>query len=325
VNKEIEGIIHFASDVDNVEISSLSVDQSVGRSGHEVLKIRFYQGNQHRKLFCKIYNNEDPLFNNKQLIRVESFALRRTHSVGIPGPQVIATDVSGNVLGKPLLITSLIEGVTLEDVLKKTTKSGQSIDNAISVIQEPLSQLGSITKHDSKFGPLFTPSWIGKIKDIKEFMKMGIYREFWRAGMLDEKYIFHSDWARGVHNWTSKVIEQFKPSKYQLCHGDFCANNIMVTQENGVGKIKLSAIVDWEYAHWSVPEVDIGDFFASLSVFTDIQYLFNSVKDFITKSVDSDLVKVAMVHRIMIQLNQRSASWDNRKIFTERINNIMNL
>lgn len=324
MNREIDRIIDFASDTGN-EISSLSVEQTVGQSGHEILKIRFLQGNHTKQLFCKIYNNKDHFFDDKQMIKVESYALRRAHSVGIPGPQVIATDVSGDVVGKPLLVTSFVEGETLSSVLEKADNKRLLVDNAIAAIREPIIKMQSITNRNTQFGPIFTPSWIGDVSNMKEFMMMGLYREFWRAKMLDENYTFLSDWAHKVNRWTSGAIERFTPAKYQLCHGDFCVNNIVVALNKDYSKVNLTAVVDWEYAHWSVAEIDVGNFLASLSPYIDTKDILISASKLIPEKLDKDLVKVAIVHRIMIQMNQKGISEEKKQIFAKRINSILDL
>lgn len=306
------------------ESEVLSVDEAVGDLGHRTLRISYLTGEIPTDIYVKIYNNSDPLFDNTQLSRSEAFALRRVNEVGVLVPRILAADIGGKLIGQPMLVISVVEGQSLNGFLDESPiESNQNIvEGTFQEIITVAKKLGQIKSPGNKFGNIFKPGWIGDIDNNQEYLRMGMLREFWRSGMIDESYVFQSDWAQDVYSWVSGVLMRQKEDSYQLCHGDLCANNIIGIEGNDMG-FSVSGIIDWEFAHWGVPEIDLGDYLASVSRFVDSRWQQDALQVLEGNGFNIEVVKVAMMHRLMLLSNRSGGTNESVEIFRKRINDMV--
>lgn len=268
MNKELAIIIDFVNGqiIGSSKVIINSADGNIGESGHHTFKIGYQQGKIKHFVFAKVYNIAEKLFDDIQTIKAEVYALSRTYAVGIPSPELIGADIQGERIGKPIIVTSGADGAPLDGYFEKVSVSQREriADESFSSMLDLITRLGNIKSSNNSFGPLFAPSWIKDVNSFQQFLTKGLYREFWRRGMLDETYTFHSNWAEKTFNWASGLIEDSQLRDFQLYHGNLDGTNLLFDYDKK-GTLKLAGVVDWEYAYWGPPEKDLGDFLASIT------------------------------------------------------------
>lgn len=317
MNKEVIDIVYFTDGFtsNSPDIHLISVEESTGRSGNHTFKIRYEHSGIKREVFAKAYNITEKLFDDEQMIRAEVYALRRAYSIGIPSPKLIGADIKGKRVKRPTIVTSIVDGLPLDDYFEgaNDTQREKIANQAFNSLIDPIDRLGRIRSPNSSFGPLFKPSWIRDVNNFQEFLTMGLYREFWRRGMLDETYTFHSEWAKTTFDWASNLINGFQLRNFQLCHGDLDGMNLLF-DFGKKGELKLTGIVDWEYAYWGPPEKDWGDFLASTAIYINYaQIKENMLSVLVKKGLDVNTIIVSMVHRLMILSNSKKLNSKDRE------------
>lgn len=328
MNKEIGEILNFHHKnlgVTPSEIEIKGVVEKSGVSGHQAVVVNYKIHGQEYSLFMKMFNRSDTFYNDIELARSEAYALERTAEVSVLAPRLILFDPKGEIMGKPAIVTSQLEGNILSELLaaSKDPEIKEEISRtSFSSMQGVMSGTGKINSPDGKFGSIFSSGWIGEVSTFEDFLTRGLYHEFRRMNMLDKNRVFQSTWAEKVFNWTIGALKDSDHPKLQLCHGDLVTKNIL-GQLNTDGGFNLMGVVDWEYAYWGPAEKDWGDFLASLGVSSDFNHVQNLLSELKQFGIDTKAVAISMVHRWLILLNNENLSAKDRVGILEQINKII--
>jgi aminoglycoside phosphotransferase (APT) family kinase protein len=171
--------------------------------------------------------------------RLEEFAvLRAAFSAGVTVPQPLFACGDAAVVGKPFLVMRRVAGsaagrpITLDPSLEAVRSAlaerlGRELAR-LQTIRPPRADLAFLSPYDGPAG------------QIAEF----------RA------YLDRHPNPRPVLEWALRWAETHRPDPLPpvLCHRDFRTGNYLLDG------IKLSAILDWEFAGWGDPDEDIGWF-----------------------------------------------------------------
>lgn len=294
-------------------------------TGHRLLKVMCASGSEIKYVFVKEYNVNSKHFDAFQMAKTEIYAMDRAKGNNVHAPEVIYSDTSGLDIIKPVVVSSFVDGIPLNIFLDQFTSNEQSmfVRSAHEAFLAELLALRKIKNSDSSFGPIFQPSWIKDISDFNEFLRMGLYREFWRAGMLDESYTFHSDWAKKVFIKCDSLITNFDIQSFNLCHGDPLPKNIIVNRHKN--KVKIAGIIDWEYAYWGVSEKDLGDFLADIALRSDFQKILTNYEQFyVDLGLNTKAIYISLLHRLLIMANNNINPKLDKNFFYSKVDMILN-
>jgi aminoglycoside phosphotransferase (APT) family kinase protein len=170
--------------------------------------------------------------------RPEEFAVvRAAYAAGVTVPEPLFACADGAVLGKPFFVMRRVAGNALGRPI--------TLDPALEPARPRLAErLGCELARIQTIGPsrdlAFLPAYKGPETQIAEF----------RA------YLDAHPNPRPVLEWALRWAETHLPEHLPpvLCHRDFRTGNYML---DGV---RLTAILDWEFAGWGDPDEDIGWF-----------------------------------------------------------------
>jgi aminoglycoside phosphotransferase (APT) family kinase protein len=175
--------------------------------------------------------------------RLDEFAvLKAAHAAGVTVPEPFFACANISVVGKPFFVMRRIAGsaagrpITLDPALETARPAlAEHLGGELArlqTIRPPCADLAFLSPYD------------GPAVQIAEF----------RA------YLDRYQKPRPVLEWALRWAERHLPEPLPpvLCHRDFRTGNYLVV--NGSGGMKLTAILDWEFAGWGDPDEDIGWF-----------------------------------------------------------------
>ncbi len=164
-------------------------------------------------------------------------------------PEVIYSCTSNSPIGKPYTILQWCEGVTLHEIL--TSGSTSDVESAICSAGEMLAAIGKYSFDQSGF---FGSRLIVEQpfdNDPTAFMHKYLADPAVHKRLGNEIYGQISEFI--IDN--AACLKQ-TTTKAALVHGDFNSRNILVKQTHGHWRV--SAILDWEWAHAGTTLFDIG-------------------------------------------------------------------
>lgn len=316
INKDVLTRIIASLSISDQEPNINEIKTFSGESDHTTLKITYTIGDKINSVFLKVYNRHDSFFDNNSLSESEARAITEAEKLNVPAARILVNDIKGTYLGAPLLVFTVINGMNIEEVIN-TKPPSEKRDYAIELLPEILSIVESLRKVKSTFGPISKPSWIRDANSFTDFFKRGMYREFWRMGLLDERYIFKSSWAKNVFEWSIKDSDLMNKLQSGLCHGDLVCKNIFVSPEK-----RINGVVDWEYAYWGPVEKDMGDYIASILYYLNIKDIPSFLTTQSFRNYNLRLVSHMVCHRLLILYNSKTdaPSKIEKEIILQKIN-----
>lgn len=209
--------------------------------------------NSHESFVLRIYSK------NSKGIEVERKILNLLNNK-VPVPQVLFIDSSRSVLEYPFLILSWVNGTQLSVMMDEKNKT--RIPGIGSAVGESLSQIHKVKFPVSGFfDDKLNISQYVKLNAnvflmyIEESLVQGYGNKHLGVELCNEVLRFSQEQSHLINN-----LEE----QNSLVHGDFNPLNILVEERDR--NIKISGVMDWEYAFSGSPLMDIGNFLRYESV-----------------------------------------------------------
>jgi aminoglycoside phosphotransferase (APT) family kinase protein len=174
---------------------------------------------------------------------VDEYSLIKTmYENGVCVPKPLAVDESGKVFGSPILLVEKKPGTIIGHMfnLPKTPSKAIATDIAINLAaihRVPLAAIG--TQVDSA--------------NVRTSEKALAWLEEGHKAWLPLK--MPSPVFETAFEWLRRNVALNDKAPRTLVHGDFGLNNILIHDD------KVSAILDWEFAHVGNPAYDLGYFY----------------------------------------------------------------
>jgi aminoglycoside phosphotransferase (APT) family kinase protein len=205
---------------------------------------------QGKALEGDIVIRRDPLVgtvdNDCHYVRVEYPVIRAAYARGFPAPDAIWVDTEHKLLpGGDFMVMRRAAGVTGGNVFGATTALSEDL---VEVLASSVARLHTLP-------PLL------ELGDLTE----SIRSDSWSMSMADNMHRYVRNWfdiyLSEVHNPSPALVSLFgwmldnvpaAPAPGAMLHGDIGFHNMLI--DNG----KLTALVDWEFAHVGDPAEDLG-------------------------------------------------------------------
>jgi aminoglycoside phosphotransferase (APT) family kinase protein len=175
--------------------------------------------------------------------RKNEFALiRAAHSAGVTVPEPIAFCEDATVLGGPFAVMAKVEGVGFGPKIVKDTSLGGDREALAHEIGRQMALIHAIRPPRAEFAFLGSPPADPMTHEIALM-----------RGMLDDLGLVRPALEWGLA-WLAR--EKLDCAKVTLVHRDFRTGNYMVDASG------VTAVLDWEFAGWGDPMLDLGWFCA---------------------------------------------------------------
>ena len=156
-------------------------------------------------------------------------------------PRIIALSPQPSPLGKDFFIMGYVEGIAQARKLTRHPDKAQFSDRLVTQLGAEMARLHQITEDEM---PL---AWLGRPHQSAESTALAEVRAILdRVGGVHPVLEYGYDWL------VSHLDDWHQDTDYRLCHRDFRTGNFLV--HDG----RMTALLDWEFAGWSVPAEDIG-------------------------------------------------------------------
>jgi len=182
------------------------------------------------------------------LDRAAEFAvLQAGHAAGVAVAEPIVRCADAEVIGRPFLIQRRVPGFAQARKLVRDPALASYGDALAERLGEELARIHKIEPNGSKLAAMPIPAMPIPIGPPAR-VEVGRFR-----AALDG-----ATEARPALEYILAWLDKNAPAarRVALVHGDFRTGNYMVHEQ------KLSAVLDWEFAHWGDPNEDIGWFMA---------------------------------------------------------------
>ena len=207
------------------------VAQLSGGASSATYRVEIEDGSGLRQL---IFQRSAGDMNNSAPRRVQAEVQTRAGALGVPVARVVAITVPGDDLGDGV-VTELVEGEALAPRWLRSPDYAAARDRLTGQCAEALSQLHAAPVSHWADLPLKNGSGAELLADMFDW-----YR---RLGVDVPAFDLAFAWAKPRMPATPASC---------LVHGDFRSGNILVGHEG------LTAVLDWELTHLSVPAEDLG-------------------------------------------------------------------
>jgi len=178
------------------------------------------------------------------LSRAQEYAIfKKALEAGVTVPEPLWLSVDTQWIGKPFFIMRHVAGTAAGHKIVRNDAMGGGRKVLANRLGQELARIHSIKHGQAELGFLSLPTPTPALHRVAEY----------RAA-LDA-----SDMPQPTLEWGLYWLEQNAPPAVKeivLCHNDFRTGNYMVTEKS------LTGILDWEFAAWGDPMVDIGWFCA---------------------------------------------------------------
>lgn len=178
------------------------------------------------------------------LSRAQEYAIfKQAYGIGVTVPEPLWLSVEPQWLGKPFFIMRRVAGTAAGHKIVRNDAMGGGRKVLANRLGQELAHIHSIKFGQAELDFLAQPTPTPALHRVAEY----------RAA-LDA-----SDMPQPTLEWGLYWLEQNAPAAVKelvLCHNDFRTGNYMVTEQS------LTGILDWEFAAWGDPLVDIGWFCA---------------------------------------------------------------
>ena len=167
--------------------------------------------------------------------------IKALHAHGVAVPRPFALEESGSVFGSPFLLVERLPGASIGHMydLPKTRNKRLADDIAV--------RLAAIHKVPlSAFDNRVSGATIKTSEKNLAWIREG-YRN-WQALNMPSA-IYDLAWE-----WLTRNVEVNDKAPRTMVHGDYGFNNLLIDGD------KVSAILDWEFAHIGNPAYDLGYF-----------------------------------------------------------------
>jgi aminoglycoside phosphotransferase (APT) family kinase protein len=175
----------------------------------------------------------------------------------VPVAKVIAVDPSGEVAGEPVLLSTLMPGRMLSQVLAELSESSEhQLTELGRAVGGTLAAIGSVSFDSPGFfsdgGLQPGPAGIEPISDLDAFVRRCLAEGNANGHLSDDD-------QRKLLRIAERATFDLEPLRgsRQLVHSDFNPKNLLVAQRDGTWQV--TAVLDWEYAFSSSPLFDIGN------------------------------------------------------------------
>lgn len=160
----------------------------------------------------------------------EAALLPLARKAGVPVPDLVAADITGEHTGSPAMVTAHVDGETIARRIQRDDRFAAARDQFASDAATALAGIHAID-HEA-------------VPGLIEADQVAQFREIFDA--FGE--------AHPAFELAFRWLEQHRPSSNRqvLVHGDFRLGNLML-DESG-----LAAVLDWELAHVGDPMEDLG-------------------------------------------------------------------
>ncbi len=156
-------------------------------------------------------------------------------------PKIIAISPHPSPLGKGFFIMGYVEGIAQARKLTRHSDKAGFSDRLVVQLGAEMARLHQITEDEM---PL---AWLNRPQDSAERTALDEVRSILdRVGGVHPVLEYGFDWL------VSHLDDWHQDTDYRLCHRDFRTGNFLV--HDG----QMTALLDWEFAGWSVPAEDIG-------------------------------------------------------------------
>ncbi len=187
------------------------------------------------------------------LSRAQEYVIfKEAFSAGVTVPEPLWLSVDSQWIGKPFFIMRRVAGTAAGHKIVRNDAMGGGRKVLANRLGQELAHIHSIKHGQAELDFLRRPTPTPALHRVVEY----------RAA-LDA-----SDMPQPTLEWGLYWLEQNAPnavSELVLCHNDFRTGNYMVTEQS------LTGILDWEFAAWGDPLVDIGWFCAKCWRFGAVQ------------------------------------------------------
>jgi len=178
------------------------------------------------------------------LSRAQEYAIfKEAFEAGVTVPEPLWLSVDTQWIGKPFFIMHRVAGTAVGHKIVRNDAMGGGRKVLANRLGQELARIHSIKHGQAELGFLSLPTPTPALHRVAEYRTA-----------LDA-----SDMPQPTLEWGLYWLEQNAPAAVKeivLCHNDFRTGNYMVTEKS------LTGILDWEFAAWSDPMVDIGWFCA---------------------------------------------------------------
>ncbi|PHS73341.1 MAG: phosphotransferase family protein [Cycloclasticus sp.] len=187
------------------------------------------------------------------LSRAQEYAVfRQVFDAGVTVPEPLWLSVDPQWIGKPFFIMRRVAGTAAGHKIVRNAAMGGGRKVLANRLGRELARTHTIKYGQAELDFLSRPAPTPALYCINEY----------RAA-LDA-----SDMPQPTLEWGLYWLEQNAPEAVKelvLCHNDFRTGNYMVTEQS------LTGVLDWEFAAWGDPMVDIGWFCAKCWRFGAVQ------------------------------------------------------
>ncbi len=187
------------------------------------------------------------------LSRAQEYVIfKQAYEAGVTVPEPLWLSVDLQWIGKPFFIMRRVAGTAAGHKIVRNDPMGGGRKVLANRLGQELAHIHAIKHGQAELDFLTLPTPTPALHNINEY----------RAA-LDA-----SDMPQSTLEWGLYWLEQNAPdaaSQLVLCHNDFRTGNYMVTEQS------LTGILDWEFAAWGDPLVDIGWFCAKCWRFGAVQ------------------------------------------------------
>jgi len=169
----------------------------------------------------------------------ELLAALAQNNISIPSIYAISPDPSP--IGKGFFVMEYIEGIAQARKLTRHPDKASFSDRLVTQLGAEMARLHQITEDKM---PL---AWIPRPQQSAEKSALDEVRAILdRVGGVHPVLEYGFDWL------VSHLDDWHQDTDYRLCHRDFRTGNFLVHEG------RMTALLDWEFAGWSVPAEDIG-------------------------------------------------------------------
>lgn len=179
--------------------------------------------------------------------------VRRT----VPVPQVLYAETDAREVGRPFAILSYIDGISFREL--KRRGNTEATQHAAYEIGKVLAAIGHYSSdHARALGIPFavTETFIQGPDPVPRFLERCLSSSILQARVEDESRTRLRDF---IWSWAPRLATV--ENEQRLVHCDFGSRNILLrAREANAPSCEVAGIIDWEFAFFGSPLIDIGHF-----------------------------------------------------------------
>jgi fructokinase len=172
----------------------------------------------------------------------------------VPVPPIVLADGTGEVAGRPFVVTRFVEGEPVDQLLPALPREAQaSLGRAVGAVLAPIGrvELSGPGLLDGRLRPiqaLFDDPADDLVAYAERVLGPGRVRDELGADAAGA-------WLARLRDG-APVLRPLRGASH-LVHSDYTGKNLLAVSD-GPG-FRVSAVLDWEFAHSSSPLVDVGN------------------------------------------------------------------